>query len=131
MATKEPKKRTVNAVNAAPGQTEPNQGEQGQNNIGGFITDVLSLLCGAMCKNTPLAEFIPPPSKDNPLQSVFSGRFGLKLEIEMLHDFHNLNTTQICYYCMLTLYYYTFGLLMHALPINKTYLNVNSLFSKS
>ncbi|XP_049818414.1 calpain-A-like isoform X3 [Aethina tumida] len=72
VATKEPRKRTVNAVNAAPGQTEPNQGEQGQNNIGGFITDVLSLLCGAMCKNTPLAEFIPPPSKDNPLQSVFS-----------------------------------------------------------
>ncbi|CAH0545793.1 unnamed protein product [Brassicogethes aeneus] len=72
--TTQPQKKTANGLNAAPGgQTQnQNRGQGANNELTGMITAFLALLCGRMCKDTPLAEIIPQPSRDNPLTSVFS-----------------------------------------------------------
>lgn len=60
-------KTNVSAVSATP---TDNQQTTIDNNL---LTTLLSLICGALCKDTPLAEFIPGPSANTPLSASFVG----------------------------------------------------------
>ncbi|KAJ8920010.1 hypothetical protein NQ315_006541 [Exocentrus adspersus] len=63
-------KTTVKGVDAAP-QGAPQQQTQIQSGDGGFITALLGLICGALCKDNPLMEIIPPPTQTTALNARF------------------------------------------------------------
>lgn len=46
---------------------------QQTNTDNNLITTLISLICGALCKDTPLAEFIPAPAANTPLSASFAG----------------------------------------------------------
>ncbi|XP_044263644.1 calpain-A-like isoform X2 [Tribolium madens] len=50
--------KTLDSVGATPEINHPNSD---QNNV---FTTILSLLCGALCKDTPFAEVLPTPTQD-------------------------------------------------------------------
>ncbi|KAJ8959428.1 hypothetical protein NQ318_022119 [Aromia moschata] len=62
-------KRKVNAVHAAPSSTIPDQPPQTE--VTSVLSNIFGVLCGVLCKDTPLAEIIPAPTQTAPLNTSF------------------------------------------------------------
>lgn len=62
-------KRVQKGVNATP-NTQPPQTQTDNN----FFASLLSLICGTLCKDSPLAEVIPVPVHAAPSKTTLSGR---------------------------------------------------------
>ncbi|XP_076262773.1 calpain-A-like isoform X1 [Rhynchophorus ferrugineus] len=58
-------KKGAEKIEAAP-QTGQTQSEDN------FVTQLLGLLCGHFCKNSPLAEIVPKPTQQTPVMTTFS-----------------------------------------------------------
>lgn len=61
-------KASANGLDAAPPTETQTPGDN-------LITTILGLLCGALCKDTPLADIIPPPAEASHTMSSFKGMF--------------------------------------------------------
>lgn len=59
-------KANVNGLDASPPTDNQNTGDN-------LLTTILGLICGALCKNTPLADIIPAPT-DAPQYMSAKGR---------------------------------------------------------
>ncbi|RZC41841.1 calpain-B [Asbolus verrucosus] len=59
--------QNVDGVGAVRGQGQ----EQQSSNENNLLTAILALLCGVLCKNTPLADAIPAPTQELPLNDAY------------------------------------------------------------
>lgn len=60
-------KTNVNGLDAAPPSDNQNPGDN-------LLTTILGLICGALCKNTPLTDIIPAPTDAPQYMMSMKGR---------------------------------------------------------
>lgn len=74
----------ANQANISGVQSTPGVGGQEPQQTGGensLLMQIVGLICGTVCKDTPLADFIPPPTEASQTMNHYNGTLNMDMTI--------------------------------------------------